>query len=95
MTNSVRALLEAMAAGLPVIASDLPGVREAVAAEGGAVLVAPGNATALAEAIGRLAADGDERARLSAAGRRAVQARFLVEANVRELAVLLEATVGD
>jgi len=42
-------LLEAMASGVPVIASDLPGVRT-VAADGG-ITVAPGNYTELAAAL--------------------------------------------
>jgi phosphatidylinositol alpha-mannosyltransferase len=43
-------LLEAMAAGTPVIASDIPGYRDA--AGGKARLVRPGDASALADALG-------------------------------------------
>jgi phosphatidylinositol alpha-mannosyltransferase len=43
-------LLEAMAAGTPVIASDIPGYRDA--AGGKAHLVRPGDASALADALG-------------------------------------------
>ena len=84
------ALLEAMAAGLPVIASDLPGVREAVGDERSALLVRPGNATALAEAISRLIVDPEERARLAGAARQVVEERFLLDENIRELAALFE-----
>jgi len=45
-------LLEAAARGLPVVASDLPGVREVVEYLGGA-LVQPGNSTSLANAIAK------------------------------------------
>jgi len=44
-------LLEAMAAGIPVVASDLTGYRAVARAGRDAVLVAPGDAGALAEAL--------------------------------------------
>jgi phosphatidyl-myo-inositol alpha-mannosyltransferase len=51
-------LLEAMAAGTPVIASDIPGYRDA--AGGSARLVRPGDASALAEALGGAMGPADE-----------------------------------
>ncbi len=50
------AAVEAMAAGLPVIASAVPGLAEVV--EGAGLLFPPGNAAALAGTIESLAADG-------------------------------------
>ena len=47
-------LLEAMAAGLPVIASNIGGIPEVVADEDSGLLVEPGNPGALADAILRL-----------------------------------------
>jgi glycosyltransferase involved in cell wall biosynthesis len=44
-------LLEAMAAGLPVIASDVPACREVLADGRWGALVAPGDAGALAAAV--------------------------------------------
>jgi phosphatidylinositol alpha-mannosyltransferase len=44
-------LLEAMASGVPVVASDLPGYRAAVGDRGAALLVAPGDPQALAAAL--------------------------------------------
>ena len=67
-------LFEYMAAGLAVVAGDLPGVRDAVG-EDGALLVPPGDATALAESVGALAADRDLRLALGGAAR----ARALAE----------------
>jgi glycosyltransferase involved in cell wall biosynthesis len=58
-------LLEAMAASLPVIATDVPGVRETVGEAG--LLVDP-EPSALAAAIDRLAVDEALRARLARAG---------------------------
>jgi glycosyltransferase involved in cell wall biosynthesis len=49
-----NALLEAMAAGLPCVASDIDGVRELLGPGERGVCVAPGDARALAEALGGL-----------------------------------------
>ncbi|MGH9078191.1 MAG: glycosyltransferase family 4 protein [Acidimicrobiales bacterium] len=46
-------LIEAMAAGACVVASDLPGYRNVTGGERGALLVPPGDPAALAAAIGR------------------------------------------
>jgi glycosyltransferase involved in cell wall biosynthesis len=45
------ALLEALAAGVPVVASDIPPVREIVAGSNDAVLVPPANPRALRDAL--------------------------------------------
>jgi phosphatidylinositol alpha-mannosyltransferase len=57
-----------MAAGVPVVASDIPGYRDVLRA--GGLLVPPGDSKALGDALGRLLADPDERLRLGEAGRR-------------------------
>jgi glycosyltransferase involved in cell wall biosynthesis len=57
-------LLEAMAAGVPIVATDLPATRELLA--GAALLVPPRAAAALAEALIRLAATPTLRSRLAA-----------------------------
>jgi glycosyltransferase involved in cell wall biosynthesis len=56
-----NAVLEAMAAGLPVIATDLPGIREAVGPEGVRFLAPCGAVTRLAEQIQVLFADAELR----------------------------------
>ncbi len=70
-----NALLEAMASGLAVVASEVAGLPEAVA-PGCGLLVPPGDAGALAGALARLAADGRLRASLGEAGRAQVVASF-------------------
>ncbi len=70
------AALEAMAAGRPVVASRVGGLAEAVVHEETGLLVPPGDPTALAAALARLARDPDLRARLGAAGHARVLARY-------------------
>ncbi len=82
-----NALLEALCAGLPAVASDLPGTREM--ADGISLLVPPGRPEALAEAMGRLARDPALRRELGAAARRRAEARYDLEANAAALEALL------
>lgn len=73
------AVLEAMAAGLPVVTSDIPVFREYLTAAD-ALLVPPGDSDALAEAMARLAADAGLRDWLAARGPR-VAGRFTWQAS--------------
>jgi len=66
-------LLEAMAAGTPIVASDIPGYRSVLTHGREGLLVKPGDDVALADALIRLLRDPQERARMSAAGRATAQ----------------------
>jgi alpha-maltose-1-phosphate synthase len=84
-------LFEYLAAGLAVVAADIPGVRD-VTGDDGAILIAPGDAEALAAAVAALVADPQERARLGGHARELAElhtweqrARRILEA-ARELA---------
>jgi glycosyltransferase involved in cell wall biosynthesis len=68
-------LLEAMRAGVPVVASRVGGVCEIVEDGSTGVLVTPGDAKALADAVDRLLKDPLTRARLAANARRRVLER--------------------
>ena len=68
-----NAVLEAMACGLPVISSDVGGVKEALGDDAG-ILCAAGDAKALSKAVARLALDPVERASMAIAGRRRAEA---------------------
>jgi glycosyltransferase involved in cell wall biosynthesis len=76
-------IAEAMAAGLPVVASRVGGIPELVTHGETGLLVPPGDAGALAGALNLLAADAQERARLGANARRRVLERFDLQTSVR------------
>jgi glycosyltransferase involved in cell wall biosynthesis len=69
-------VLEAMAAGLPVVASRVGGLPELVPDGEAGLLVAPGDTEGLAEALRRLIADPQLRRRLGDAGHAQVRERF-------------------
>jgi len=62
-------LVEAMAAGVPVVATDIPGYREVVRDGVDGLLVPPNDATALANAIRRVLSEPDLASALASAGR--------------------------
>lgn len=86
------AVLEGMAAGLPVVASDVGAVGELLGGCG--ELVPPGDADALAAALRRLAADPERRRRLGAAGRERVAARYDSAVQTPRLVELLAEVAG-
>jgi sugar transferase (PEP-CTERM/EpsH1 system associated) len=69
-------LLEAMAAGLPVVATDVGGVASVVTDGATGTLVPPGDLQALAAALAGYAANGDLRRQHGDAGRARVVAHF-------------------
>jgi glycosyltransferase involved in cell wall biosynthesis len=73
------ALVEAMAHGCPVIASDAASLPEIVAPEGSGLLVPPNAPAALGAALERLRGDADLWRRLSAEARRRVEENFTWE----------------
>ena len=76
--GSPAVLKEAMAAGVPVVATRLDGVEEIIEDARHGLLPPPGDAAALARSLERLAADAPLRARLVEAGRRRA-AEFSIE----------------
>jgi glycosyltransferase involved in cell wall biosynthesis len=72
-------VLEAMAAGLPVVASRVGGVPEQVVDGETGLLVDPGDPQDFAEALAMLVGDGELRRRLGAAGRARAEKEFDLE----------------
>jgi glycosyltransferase involved in cell wall biosynthesis len=83
-------LVLAMGRGVPVVATRVAGVPEVVESERTGLLVAPGDAVALARALGRLFGDADLRARLGRDGRAAVLPRFGVDKYVESIVGLYD-----
>jgi glycosyltransferase involved in cell wall biosynthesis len=71
-----RALIEAMAAGLPVIASRVGGIPAVISHERTGLLVPPGDADALAEALRRLLDRPEWATQLGLAASRSVDSRY-------------------
>lgn len=82
-------LLEAMAAGVPVVASRIAGIPELIEDGRSGLLVPPGRADLLADALRSLLVDPGRRAELAAEGRRRVGAEFDVDASAGRLRELM------
>ena len=83
-------VIEAMASGLPVVAYDVAGVREAVG-EGTTGFLAPaGNEHLWREHLARLATSADLRERMGSAGRALALRRFGLDRMLRETLQLYE-----
>lgn len=73
------AVIEAMALGLPIVASDLPAIREVVEEGRNALLVPRGDPTPLAQAIEQLLDQAEGREALGRRSRRLFEDRFTLE----------------
>jgi glycosyltransferase involved in cell wall biosynthesis len=84
-------LMEATAAGLPVIASDVGALREAAIPDRTALLTTVGDGRALRAAIERIVDDTALRSRLGGAGHALARAKFDAERNGHALLSLIAA----
>jgi glycosyltransferase involved in cell wall biosynthesis len=84
--------VEAMRAGLPVVASDVGGIAEVLGRDG-TVFVPPEDPEALAGALRALAAEPERRAALGRAGQAAVAGRYTVESMLERYRGLLDSLV--
>ena len=89
------ALMEAMAAGVPVVSTRLSGIPELVADGESGLLVPEGDPGALAAAMERIARDPPLAARLAEGARRAVAERFDRARNVARLDELLSGAAAS
>jgi colanic acid/amylovoran biosynthesis glycosyltransferase len=78
-------LIEAAASGVPTVATSVGGIPELVVHEATGLLVPPGDAVALAEALERLLVDPEEALELGREARRRVEERFSLERQVDAL----------
>lgn len=84
------ALLEAMAAGCPVVASAVGGIPDVVTDGVNGLLVPPGDPRALQEAIARVLADPALAARLGRCARETVAARYTAARSVERVEQIYE-----
>jgi glycosyltransferase involved in cell wall biosynthesis len=89
------AMVEAMAAGVPVIATATAGAREIIDPDLNGRLVPIGDVEAIALAIDLLLRNPELRARLSAAGQASARRRFGLERMVSETAKLYEEVIAQ
>jgi glycosyltransferase involved in cell wall biosynthesis len=77
------AVIEAMALGLPVVASDIPAVREVVEPDASGLLVPPGDPESLANAMDAMLTNRDLAAAFGRRGREIFEERFTLERSVQ------------
>ena len=90
MDNLPTVIMEAMAAGLPVISTPVAGVPEMVQPGVTGELVPSRDPLALADAIEGIVAQPEKARRFGAAGRQRAAEQFWIETNVRSLAAILK-----
>jgi glycosyltransferase involved in cell wall biosynthesis len=87
------AMLEAMACGLPIVATDVGGIPECITDGVEGLLVPPANPASLALAISKLLENGQLREQLAQAGRRRIAEQFSRERNTQRVADVLAEVV--
>jgi len=85
-----RSLIEAAAAGKPIITTNVPGCTDIVQDGYNGVIIQPGDAKALAEAIRELAADRMLQVQMGAAGQEVVRSTFSVESVNKRIIAIME-----
>jgi glycosyltransferase involved in cell wall biosynthesis len=88
------ALLEAMAYGMPTIATRVGAVPEAVTDGVEGFLIEPGDVEALADRMLRLAANPDLRRRMGEAARRRAEAEFGIDLMVERIMAVYQEVLG-
>ena len=88
-------VLEAMGAGLPVVATTVGGVPEVVDEGETGLLVPPRNASALTQATLALLNDADRRTRMGAAALRKVHSQFTMDRMIENTEKALLAAIGN
>jgi glycosyltransferase involved in cell wall biosynthesis len=89
-----KSLLEGAAAARPLMATDVPGCREAVRDGENGLLVPPRDAAALAAALRTLLTDPERCRRMGAAGRALAEREFSVDQVVRQTLDLYASLLG-
>jgi glycosyltransferase involved in cell wall biosynthesis len=89
-----RVVVEAMACGVPVIATRVGAIPEILREKIDGILITPGSTTEVCEAALKLLRDESLRKRLSDSGRRRAE-EFSLERHVKQMVRVFEETLGD
>lgn len=89
------AMLESLAMRVPMVATDVGGIREAVVPEKTGLLVPPGSAECLADAMCYMLEHEDKRKLMGQAGRELVTVQFELEKVIAQTAALLTTIVSE
>jgi len=89
-----NAILEAMAAGVPVVATDIPGTRDLLVHQTTGYLVPVGDRAAVARYTNKLLDDAALARRLGAAGRRRALAEFSADKMIERYVELYRELLG-
>lgn len=89
-----KALIDAAAAGLPIVTTTMPGCRETVIDGVNGLLVPPRDVDALTDALRRLLLDADLRRRFGAASRKLAEDRFSIDAVIHSTLEVYERALG-
>jgi glycosyltransferase involved in cell wall biosynthesis len=92
--GTAGAALEAMAMGVPIVATDIAGTRGILVHGENALLVPTRDAPAMAAAVQRLLSDPELAQRLAANGRHTFASRFTLEQSVRGMAEMYRAVAS-
>ena len=88
--GAAGAVVEAMALGLPIVASDIPSIREIVEPGRNGILVEPGSPEKLAKAIDLLMEDKEKRALFGRRSREIFLERYTSDRSMSRMIVLYE-----
>jgi glycosyltransferase involved in cell wall biosynthesis len=90
-----RSLIEAAAAGRPIVATDVPGCREVVRDDYNGILVPPRDPARLADAIAELTGDRHKRMEMGRRGRELAVAEFSTRRVIADTFQLYREMLGD
>ena len=84
-TRETEAIMEALASGLPVIASNLSGIPELIRPQQTGYLIPPGDSRALADSIAYVYHHPSRSHRYARAGKKLVREEFNIQSSVKKL----------
>jgi glycosyltransferase involved in cell wall biosynthesis len=88
------ALLEAMATGLPIVASEVSGTVQAIVPGEHGLLIPPGEPQAIVDAIGQLLSDPDRARKMGSAAQARVNAEFSARKQADDHLALYDRTLA-